>query len=45
MLTDDGTFDPKAMEVLKRSFVDTGTLKNEPRDQDMFTTPFVPVKF
>jgi ABC-type nitrate/sulfonate/bicarbonate transport system substrate-binding protein len=40
----DGTFDPKAVAVLKQSFLDMGMLKTEPRDDEMFTTRFLPVK-
>jgi hypothetical protein len=40
----DGTFDPKAVAVLKKSFVEMGRLKTEPADSVMFTTQFVPVK-
>ncbi len=40
----DGTFDPKALAVLKQSFVDMGLLKEIPQDSAMFTTQFVPVK-
>ena len=44
MLTDDGTFDPKALMVLKQSFVDMGTLDHVPDNDALFTTRFVPVK-
>jgi ABC-type nitrate/sulfonate/bicarbonate transport system substrate-binding protein len=40
----DGTFDPKAVAVLKQSFIDMGLLKEIPADSAMFTTQFVPVK-
>lgn len=40
----DGTFDPKALAVLKQSFVDMGLLKDIPENDVMFTTQFVPVK-
>lgn len=40
----DGTFDPKAVAVLKQSFLDMGMLKTEPADDQMFTTKFLPVK-
>lgn len=39
----DGTFDPKAVAVLKQSFIDMGMLKTEPKDDQMFTTQFLPV--
>jgi hypothetical protein len=40
----DGTFDPQGVAVLKKSFIDTGVLKDVPEDKDMFVTQFVPVK-
>ena len=40
----DGVFDPKAVEVLKQSFIEMGLLKEIPDDKAMFTTEFVPVK-
>ena len=40
----DGTFDPQGVAVLKKSFIDTGVLKETPQDKDMFTTQFLPVK-
>jgi ABC-type nitrate/sulfonate/bicarbonate transport system substrate-binding protein len=40
----DGTFDPKAVAVLKDSFIEMGLLKDKPDDNVMFTTQFVPVK-
>jgi hypothetical protein len=40
----DGTFDPKAVAVLKQSFLEMGLLKESPADDVMFTTQFVPVK-
>ena len=40
----DGTFDPKAMTVLKQSFIEMGLLKEIPDDKILFTTNFVPVK-
>lgn len=42
--TTDGTFDPKALDVLKQSFVEMGTLDKPPADSQLFTTEFVPVK-
>jgi NitT/TauT family transport system substrate-binding protein len=42
-LSDDGVFDPKAVQVLKQSFVDMGILKTVPPDSELFTTQFVPV--
>jgi len=40
----DGAFDPQGVAVLKKSFIDTGLLKDIPEDKDLFTTQFVPVK-
>jgi ABC-type nitrate/sulfonate/bicarbonate transport system substrate-binding protein len=40
----DGTFDPKAVAVLKQSFIEMGLLKEIPDDKVMFTTQFLPVK-
>jgi NitT/TauT family transport system substrate-binding protein len=42
-LSNDGTFDPKAVQVLKQSFVDMDILKTMPPDSELFTTQFVPV--
>ncbi len=44
MLLDDGRFDPQAIQVLKDSFVDMGTLDTKPSDDQLLTTRFVPVK-
>jgi NitT/TauT family transport system substrate-binding protein len=44
MLSTDGTFDPEAMDVLKESFVEMGILDTKPRDDQLLTTQFVPVK-
>jgi NitT/TauT family transport system substrate-binding protein len=40
----DGIFDPQAVEVLKKSYIDMKLLPDVPADKDMFTTQFVPVK-
>jgi ABC-type nitrate/sulfonate/bicarbonate transport system substrate-binding protein len=45
MLTKDGTFDPKAVAVLKDSFLEMGMLESRPSDDQLFTTKFVPAKF
>lgn len=39
-----GKFDPKAVAVLKKSFIEMGMLKTEPANDQMFTTRFLPVK-
>jgi len=44
MLSDDGVFNPAAVSVLKRSFVELGILDREPDSSILFTTAFVPVK-
>jgi NitT/TauT family transport system substrate-binding protein len=44
MLSTDGVFDPQAVEVLKQSFADMGTLDHKPRNDELFTSQFVPVK-
>ena len=43
-LESDGHFDPQAIEVLKASYVDLGILEQKPRDDEMYTPRFVPVK-
>jgi NitT/TauT family transport system substrate-binding protein len=40
----DGAFDPAAVAVLKKSFIEMGLLPQEPPDNVLFTTQFVPVK-
>jgi ABC-type nitrate/sulfonate/bicarbonate transport system substrate-binding protein len=44
MLLDDGRFDPQAVAVIKDSFVQMGILPDRPRDDQIFTTQFLPVK-
>ncbi len=44
MLSEDGRFDPAAVEVLKESFVEMGTLDAKPSDDQLFTTRFLPVR-
>ncbi|HVA13531.1 MAG TPA: ABC transporter substrate-binding protein [Stellaceae bacterium] len=44
MLIDDGRFDPKAIAVIKKSWVELGILDREPSDDQILTTRFVPVK-
>ncbi|MGH7091125.1 MAG: ABC transporter substrate-binding protein, partial [Stellaceae bacterium] len=39
-----GTFNLKAVAILKRSYVDLGILPTEPKNSQLFTTRFVPVK-
>jgi ABC-type nitrate/sulfonate/bicarbonate transport system substrate-binding protein len=42
MFLSDGHFDPKALAVVTRSFVDTGTLKEIPDSRTLFTEEFLP---
>ena len=44
MLSDDGTFDPESMKVLKESFVEMGILDQQPPDDKILTTKFLPVR-
>jgi ABC-type nitrate/sulfonate/bicarbonate transport system substrate-binding protein len=44
MLEEDGRFDPQAVAALKQSFVEMGTLAEQPPDDVLFTTRFVPVQ-
>lgn len=44
MLSTDGTFDNEAIEVLKDSYIDMGVLETKPKNEQLFTTKFVPVK-
>ncbi len=44
MLENDGHFDPQAIEVLKESYLELGTLDKKPSDDQLFTTKFLPVK-
>ena len=45
MFSTDGSFDPQSLAVLKKSFIDMKILDAEPKDEDMLTRQFVPVKF
>jgi hypothetical protein len=44
MMSDDGAFDPRAIEVLKDSYVEMGTLPEKPATDKLLTTQFTPVK-
>jgi ABC-type nitrate/sulfonate/bicarbonate transport system substrate-binding protein len=44
MMSDDGVFDPKAVAVIKASLVEMKILDSIPKDEQMFTTRFVPPK-
>ncbi|HUK61454.1 MAG TPA: ABC transporter substrate-binding protein [Stellaceae bacterium] len=45
MFRDDGTFDPKALEVLKKSWIAMGMLPTVPANDQIFSSAFVPVKY
>ncbi len=40
MLETDGNFDPQAIEALKQSFIEMGTLTTKPSNDQLFTTRF-----
>lgn len=44
MMSEDGAFDPQAIEVLKDSLVEMGMLDKKPTTDQLLTTQFVPVK-
>jgi ABC-type nitrate/sulfonate/bicarbonate transport system substrate-binding protein len=44
MMSDDGVFEPKAVAVIKDSLVEMKILEAIPKDEEMFTTRFVPPK-
>jgi ABC-type nitrate/sulfonate/bicarbonate transport system substrate-binding protein len=44
IFNEDLSFDPRAVEMLKQSFIEMGLLKEIPDDKAMFTTQFLPVK-
>ena len=44
MLSDDGSFDPAAIELLRQSFVELGILPTAPDAKLLYTDKFVPVK-
>jgi NitT/TauT family transport system substrate-binding protein len=44
MLSDDGTFDPEGLKLLKQSFVEMGMLDQPPPDDKILTTRFLPVR-
>ena len=41
VFSETGAFEPKAMEVLRRSFIEMGLLKEPPEDKVLFTTQFL----
>jgi NitT/TauT family transport system substrate-binding protein len=44
-LSDDGAFNPAALDVLRRSFVELGILDKEPAADALYDGRFIPVKF
>lgn len=45
MMSTDGTFDPEAVNVLKKSFVELGILDYEPELSELYIDRFIPVKY
>jgi NitT/TauT family transport system substrate-binding protein len=43
MMSDDGAFDPQAIDVLKDSYVELGALPTKPATDQLITTQFTPV--
>jgi NitT/TauT family transport system substrate-binding protein len=44
MMSDDGAFDPQAIEALKDTYVEMGMLDQKPSTDQLLTTQFVPVR-
>jgi NitT/TauT family transport system substrate-binding protein len=44
LFSTDGTFDPQAIAVLKKSYLEMGLLQETPDDKVLFSSQFVPVK-
>ena len=44
MMSLDGQFDAQGLELIKQSFVDLGTLPEKPKDEQMLTRQFLPVR-
>jgi NitT/TauT family transport system substrate-binding protein len=44
MMVLDGQFDPEGLELIKQSYVDLGMLPEKPKDEQMLTREFLPVK-
>jgi hypothetical protein len=42
MFSDNGQFEPKAMAVLTKSYVEMGTLPQEPDPKTLYTEAFLP---
>ena len=45
MMSTDGTFDPDAIDVLKKSYVELGILDYEPDISELYTDQFIPVQY
>jgi hypothetical protein len=43
-MSKDGTFDPEALKIIKQSWADMKILPSIPRDDQILTRRFVPVK-
>jgi hypothetical protein len=44
ILSDDGAFDPAAVEAIRHSLVDLGIVETMPEARSMYSDRFVPVK-
>jgi NitT/TauT family transport system substrate-binding protein len=44
MMALDGQFDPEGLELIKQSYVDLGILPEKPKDEQMLTRQFLPVR-
>jgi hypothetical protein len=42
MFSDNGKFEPRALEVLTKSFVELGTLKEQPDPKVLYNDSFLP---
>jgi hypothetical protein len=45
MLSFDGTFSPKALDVIRMSLKELGILDHVPAAKDLYDAAFTPVKF
>ena len=45
VMSRDGQFDPVALKLIKKSWVELKTLSTVPSDDEILTRKFVPVKF
>lgn len=44
MFSEDGHFDARALDVLRKSYLEMGILEKEPKDDEFLTTKFVPIR-